>query len=310
MCVTWWSSSTGSMARASVDPPAITAEALGFEPVADGWQREVGGRALAFRRLRSRADLEQTERLQREVFGVSERDVASFSILIIIHKTGGEVLGAFDGARLAGYIWGYGGYVNRRPRLVSDMLGVDPAYRGGLGWALKALQAAVALADGFPEVVWTVDPLRAANAHLNFERLGAYCNEYLEDFYGADFAEGLYAGLPSDRLVVTWPLADPRVAERLLTPYTPRDLAIVAALPDFGPTTPDRARLAIPADIDGVLATDPAIGRAWRFTIRTALQRAFVDGYAITGYSGRREDALGYYVLERGVRGQGLGTRD
>src|SRR5689334_10794709 len=101
---------------------------------------------LAFRRLRSRADFAQAERLQREVFGVSDRDLASFSILVGIQKTGGEVLGAFDGERMVGFGSAYGGYVAGRPRLLSDMLAVDPAWRGGLGFALKALQAAVALA--------------------------------------------------------------------------------------------------------------------------------------------------------------------
>lgn len=279
--------------------PALTTAALGFEEFAGGWRRDVAGRTLLFRRLRNRPDLEQTERLQRDVFGVSERDLASFSILIIIHKTGGEVLGAFDGERLVGFIWGYGGYVAHRPRLVSDMMAVDPAWRGGVGWSLKALQAALALQDGFPEVVWTVDPLRAANAHLNFERLGAYSNEYLLDFYGADFAEGLYAGLPSDRLVVTWPIATAEVAARLVAPYVPRDPASLSTLPDVGVTTLSRARLAIPTDIDALLASNPAEGRAWRFTLRAALEHAFGSGYAITGYSGRREDALGYYLLER-----------
>lgn len=295
----WMMDAPGAPRAGRVDATAITTEALGFEEIPGGWWREVRGKALTFRRLRTRPDLEQTERLQREVFGVSERDLASFSILVVVHKTGGEVLGAFDGEHLVGFVWGYGGYVDRRPRLVSDMMGVLPAWRGGLGWALKALQAALALADGFPEIVWTVDPLRAANARLNFERLGAYANEYVLDFYGSDFAEGLYAGLPSDRIVVTWPIASARVAERLLQRLPPRDPASFSEVPDAGLAAADRLRLAIPADIDALLAADPAKGRAWRFTIRTALQRAFAEGYAITGFAGERGAPLGYYLLER-----------
>ncbi|RIK38437.1 MAG: GNAT family N-acetyltransferase [Chloroflexi bacterium] len=282
-----------------MDSPPLTLESLGFTAGEHGWSREVAGRPLTFRRLRTRADLEQTERLQREVFGVSERDLASFSILIVIHKTGGDVLGAFSGERLVGYIWGYGGYVNGRPRLVSDMMGVEPAWRGGVGWALKAFQACIALADGFPEAVWTVDPLRAANARLNFARLGAHANEYLEDFYGSDFAEGLYAGLPSDRLVVTWPIASPRVAATLQGLTPPTDRAAILALPDYGPSTAQEVRLAIPSDIDAVLARDPARGRAWRYTIRTALQRAFAAGYTITDFAGSRDEDVGYFKLTK-----------
>src|SRR5688500_5905798 len=58
----------------------LTAAVLGFHGANDGWRKVVGGRDLTFRRVRARADFEQCERLQREVFGVSEHDLASFSI--------------------------------------------------------------------------------------------------------------------------------------------------------------------------------------------------------------------------------------
>lgn len=282
----------------------ITAAALGFEELGNGggWARRVGGRALTFRRLRSRPDLEQTERLQREVFGVSERDLASYSILVIIPKTGGEVLGAFDGDRLAGFIWGYGGYVGGRPLLVSDLMAVDPAYRGGLGFALKALQGAVALASGFETAIWTVDPLRAANARLNFERLGAYSNAYARDVYGSDFAEGLYGGMPSDRLTVTWPLASARVAQRLLHGHAPLAPAAPAATPKYAPgLAVARARVTIPADIDALLARDPVAARRWRFAVREQLEAAFSSGYAITAFAGAPGAEVGYHLLERDV---------
>lgn len=277
----------------------LTAQALGFETTQDGWRKRVGERVLEFRRVRSRADFEQCERLQLEVFGVSEHDLASFSILVIVPKTGGEVLGAFDGEHMAGYIQGYGGYVAGRPRLVSDLMAVEPAYRGGLGYALKTLQAVVAVEAGFPEMVWTVDPLRAANARLNFERLGAYCDEYVEDLYGADFAEGLYGGMPSDRLLVTWPLTSERVVSRLLDGHEPLSLTAIAHLPDH-PANAPRTRLAIPSDIDTLLARDPAAARDWRLRLRAALQHAFTHGYAITGFAGERNAEVGYYLLERG----------
>lgn len=277
----------------------ITAQALGFTLTGDGWRRMVGGRELRFRRVRSRADFEQCERLQREVFGVSEHDLASFSILVIIPKTGGEVLGAFDGARMVGYIQGYGGYVDGRPRLISDLMAVEPEYRGGLGYALKTLQAAVALEAGFPEIRWTVDPLRAANARLNFERLGAHANEYIENLYGEDFAEGLYGGMPSDRLVVTWPLTSERVRQRLLSGYQPLAPDALDAVPDYSPSAPARTRLAIPSDIDELLARDPEDACNWRQRTRAALEAAFAAGYAITGFAGQPGSQRGYLQLER-----------
>ena len=178
----------------------VTPETLGFESGSEGWWKTVGERRLRFTRLRTRTDLEKTERLQRSVFGVSDRDLASSSILVAVHETGGEVLGAFDGERLVGFVSGWGGYVDGRARLVSDLMAVEAGYRGGIGVALKGLQAVVAIQAGFEEIVWTFDPLRAANARLNFERLGVYARKYVRNMYGEHFGEGLYGGLPSDRL--------------------------------------------------------------------------------------------------------------
>jgi predicted GNAT superfamily acetyltransferase len=277
----------------------ITAQALGFALTADGWQRTVGGRELHFRRIRTLTDFEQCERLQREVFGVSEHDLASFSIMVIIPKTGGEVLGAFDGRRMVGYIQGYGGYMDGQPLLISDLMAVEPAYRGGLGYALKVLQAAVTLEAGFEKMRWTVDPLRASNARLNFERLGAYSNDYVENLYGEDFAAGLYGGMPSDRLVVTWPLTSERVRQRLLSGYQPLGADALTAVPDYTTQAPARARLAIPSEIDSLLAHDPEDALIWRYRVRAALEDAFASGYAITGFAGHRDTAVGYLQLER-----------
>ena len=276
----------------------ITPEALGFEPLASGWRRVVGARALEFRVVRTREEFAQCERLQRDVFGVSETDLASFSIMVVIPKTGGEVIGAFDGERMVGYIQGYGGFVADRPLLLSDLMAVEPEWRGGLGFALKTLQAALALRAGFREAAWTVDPLRAANARLNFERLGATSHVYEENVYGEEFAGGLYGGLPSDRLYVHWALDSERVSTRLLRGYRPLEPVALADLPDYPAGSP-RARVAIPSDIDALLAADPSVARAWRFALREQLAEAFAAGYAITGFAGSRGGARGYYLLER-----------
>jgi predicted GNAT superfamily acetyltransferase len=278
----------------------VAPETLGFESSSEGWSKMVGERRLLFTRLRSRLDLEQTERLQRTVFGVSDRDLASSSILVAVHETGGEVLGAFDGERLVGFVSAWGGYVDGRARLVSDLMAVEAGYRGGIGFALKGLQALVAFQAGFEEIVWTVDPLRAANARLNFERLGAHARKYMRNVYGEHFGEGLYGGLPSDRLFVTWPIRSARVRSRLLGSYQPLAPGALAALPQYAPSTSEsRVHLAVPGDFDGLLASDPTQAREWRFRLRDNLEAAFASGYVITGFAGRRGESHGYYLLER-----------
>jgi len=278
----------------------VAPEALGFESGSEGWWKTVGDRRLLFRPLRSRLDLEKTERLQRTVFGVSDRDLASSSILVTVHETGGEVLGVFDGEQLVGFVSGWGGYVDGRARVVSDLMAVEVGYRGGIGFALKELQAVVASQAGFEEIVWTVDPLRAANARLNFERLGAHARKYMRNVYGEHFGEGLYGGLPSDRLFVTWPLRSARVRSRLLGRYEPLAPGALSALPQYAPgTSESRVVLAVPGDFDGLLASEPARAREWRFRLRDNLEAAFASGYVITGFAGRRGEPYGYYVLER-----------
>src|SRR5215211_3897791 len=194
---------------------ALAPAELGFSPIGDHtWVRELRGQQVQFRILTTLEDLGQAERLQEEVFGVTERDLIPANELIVVSETGGAVIGAFlpgDLDRAVGVLLGWGGFVDR-PRIVSDFLAIRPEARNyGLATELKRLQAAICVSRGFAEIVWTVDPLRAANARLNFGKLGATAHRYEIDRYGATFATTLYGGLPTDRLHITWDILSPRV---------------------------------------------------------------------------------------------------
>ena len=283
-------------------PPRPDPAALGFSGnEAEGWSRAVKGRPLHFRLLRTLAELAHAEWLQEAVYGIGERDLVSATELIVVRETGGDVIGAFaadDPGRALGGLIGWGGYVGR-PRMVSDFLAVHPDARNmGLAAELKRLQAAIALGRGFAEIVWTVDPLRAANARLNFGKLGAVSRHYEIDRYGADFAVERYGGMPSDRLHLTWEIASPRVIALLLgyapAPDPPKDV------PPYTPgIASERALVAIPADIDALLATDPAAALAWRMRLREELTRAFNEGFTITGYRSASETAEPAFELHR-----------
>jgi len=278
--------------------------ALGFSGSDEtGWAGVTRGREVHFRLLRTLADLVHAERLQEEVFGVSERDLVPANELIVVAETGGAVIGAFlpdDPNRAVGVLVGWGGFAGR-PRVVSDFLAIRAEARSlGLATALKRLQAAIALSRGFEEIVWTVDPLRAANARLNFGKLGATADHYEIDRYGATFAASLYGGLPTDRLHVTWEITSPRVLSRLLDqddgplPASQHDPA------PFGPGMSEvAARVAIPADIDTLLATRPEEALAWRLQLRETLCQAFAAGFAITGFRAAAGGAGPAYLLER-----------
>lgn len=266
--------------------PVLTPADLGFRDDGDqAWVRELRGRLVRFRILSTLDELAQAERLQEEVFGVTERDLIPANELIVVAETGGTVIGAYlpqEPDVAAGVLVGWGGFVSK-PRIVSDFLAVRATARNfGLAEQMKRLQAAIALQSGFKEVVWTVDPLRAANARLNFGKLGATANHYENDRYGATFAATLYGSMPTDRLHVTWDIASPRTHARLLGNADP---VVPSRVPGYEPhQLQSAATIDIPADIDTLLASDPAAARDWRMRLRTTLPQAFADGYAITGF--------------------------
>jgi predicted GNAT superfamily acetyltransferase len=255
-----------------------------------GWVKSCRGAEVRFAVLRSLDELTATEPLQLDVFGMTERDLVSASELIVVAETGGEVYGAFvasdGGERMAGTLIGWGGYVDGRGRLVSDFLAIEPRYRNlGLGGELKRLQAARALERGFSEIVWTVDPLRAANARLNVEKLGATSNHYERDRYGEAFGVGLYGGMPTDRLHMSWAIASDRVRDRLLTGTGATEPILAAELPRWRAGMEDhRAIAGLPSDIDALLAIDPESARSWRMSLRETLEGAFAEGWTITGF--------------------------
>lgn len=280
---------------------------LGFVSDDDGWRKDLGGVTFMFRELHTYAEMAPILDLQRAVWGMDDLDVVPLHELVTVPETGGMVLGARreGDPALAGFLFGWGGFVDGRPRLASDMMGVRPGARhGGLGFALKSLQAALALARGYREIIWTVDPLRAANARLNFAKLGAICHVYHADLYGPTFAPGFYGDMQTDNLAIRWPIGSDRVRGRLLGQQPPLTLADCADLPVLAPgDTPAAGRLLVelPANIDYLLAHDFAAARDWRARVRAALETALAHGYAITDAvferEARRERA--YFVLDR-----------
>jgi predicted GNAT superfamily acetyltransferase len=290
-----------------------------------GLRREASDRLVArgrgvdveLRLLHAVQDMAPLESLQREVMGATDLDVYGRASLVVVPDSGGHVIAAFvrptdrpdAGRELAGALIGFGGWrppAGGRPgapRIVSDWMGVRPAFRSaGLGALLKRTQAVVALEAGFEEVVWTVDPLRAANARLNHGVLGAVGEGYEIDRYGTTYATGLYGGLPSDRLVVRWDLVDPAVQDHVVAPPPPVTVDDLRSLDDRRAVDGDELPLSgfveIPPDVDALVAADGVAARQQRERVRGELLRAFdagavVRGFAAAGRAGRPALVLG-----------------
>jgi predicted GNAT superfamily acetyltransferase len=275
---------------------------------------------VALRSLSTAEDYAACLELQRETWGESFAEVVPGSILKICQQVGGVSAGAFaadgsngsDGAML-GFVFGLTGV--RRGRRVhwSHMLAVRPAARDlGLGTRLKLFQREQLLPLEVESVLWTFDPLEARNAHLNLNRLGAGVEAYVEDMYAGEMGSELARGIGTDRLIVDWRIASPRV-ERALAGEPPRGIRlfsegdapvinphgeigtrIAGELPDLA-----RVRVEIPASIQTLKAAEPEAARAWRRGTRAALGGYLGRGYRVALFYREAESGRCFYGLER-----------
>jgi predicted GNAT superfamily acetyltransferase len=245
---------------------------------------------VILRNLHAIDEFRQVVELERQIWDYADlADVVTVPVFIITVKRGAILIGAFDESdRMVGFVYSIVGMKNGKPMQWSHMAGVLPDYRGrGLGRDLKLAQREQALAAGFDLIEWTFDPLQAANAHLNFRRLGAVCDEYAENIYG-ESSSVLHRGTPTDRLVVQWNIRDAHVKRRLRN--QPSDLS-----------TAESVWIEIPGDFTEMQREAPAAALEWRMRTRQAFQRYFRQGHRAVDFElhGARGGG-GRYLLARG----------
>lgn len=266
---------------------ALTPASLGFEFLEQHhWRKEIRGRRIDFHELRTLPELELAERLQREVMKLTDEDMVHAPALLDACATGGFVLGAFEKTNALSVAFGFREKERSSVVLLSDFLAVIPVAQSlGIGFEMKRLQGVLALERGFRAVRWTVDPLRAANARLNFERLGALGIGYERNKYGANFGVGLYGGMPTDRLWLRWPLHSERTGERLREESIPHPAGSLDALEEVAARSIGAPQLvvSIPGDIDTLVQTDFERAMHFRMQTRDKIELAFEAGYVVSG---------------------------
>lgn len=218
-------------------------------------------------------------------------------------STGNYVAGAFTGDEMVGAAVGFF-TEGQPPALHSHICGVRSGEQGrSVGFAIKQHQRAWAMKRGLAVIGWTVDPLVRRNVYFNLVKLGAEVSGYLTDYYGP-MSDGMNGPDASDRLHLSWRLADHEVADaadgtpRLL----PADVGTPALLtvgaggePVAGELTGDRVVCEVPDHILTLRRVEPDLARRWRSAVRTALDGALRQGWRIVGMDhGRR------YVLING----------
>jgi predicted GNAT superfamily acetyltransferase len=262
---------------------------------------------LTFRPFSSLPDYAACVELQRITWGRNFSDVVPLSILKITQKAGGIAAGAFSPeGLLLGFVYGLTGYVDRRPFHWSHMLAVDPAARDlGLGTRLKLYQRDLLLPLGVEEVRWTFDPLESRNAHLNLNHLGAEVAEYVEDMYAGEEGSELFAGIGTDRFILSWRIAGERVARALADrragaaePFREAPVVNPGAAAGDLPGVP-RVRIEIPESIQGLKAERPDAGAAWRQSTRRAFQSYLARGYRVEAFYRDVAEHRCFYCLEK-----------
>jgi predicted GNAT superfamily acetyltransferase len=238
---------------------------------------------IRFESLTEFAQFDQCVALQDTVWSYDEANRMTQKVFLLASQIGGQVIGALDGERLAGYAMSLPGVRGGHAYLHSHHLAVLPEYRNyGVGRRLKLAQRDDAIARGIELMEWTFDPLEIKNSHLNFARLGAISRRYKRDFYGTSTSP-LHGGLPTDRIFAEWWLKSDRVTRILAGEPTkasstehvdvPADLAIWK----FADETRFRAREVQAANAD-------------------ALESAFARGLSVIGYE-RNTHGDGRFLL-------------
>lgn len=165
--------------------------------------------------LKAFDEFEQLLEIQRVVWNHGETDLTPIHQFAVSSRMGGILLGAYSGARLAGFVYSFPAVFRGTACQHSHLLAVLPEYRGtGLGKALKRAQRDEALRRGYDLITWTFDPLQTRNANLNLQALGARTRTYASNFYGLTPSLCIGPGIPTDRLLIEWPIRSRRVKAR------------------------------------------------------------------------------------------------
>ncbi|WP_420643607.1 GNAT family N-acetyltransferase [Candidatus Leptofilum sp.] len=249
------------------------------------------------------------EQLQLDAWKLADyREVVPTHILLTFHKNGGVLLGAYAGERLVGFVVGFIGLMgDGRFKHASHQMGIHPQFQGqGIGTMLKLAQRQAVQQQGLDLITWTYDPLEIGNARLNIHKLGAVCRNYIPNLYGD--ADGINAGLPTDRFQVNWHINSAHVENRLagkdlVETAVPTYLILNPALengrPSETPKSPTEPThfVQIPRNFQALKVQNLPLALAWRLQTRQLFTNLFAHNYTATDFILQNECA--FYLVEK-----------
>ena len=286
--------------------------------------------AIVVRPLATMAEIAAAEEVQRVTWNMPDLEVIPAHAMHAMQHSGAALLGAFDGDRVVGFVFGVLGMVDAagtfdlpaaaRLKMYSVIAGVLPDYQHrDVGYRLKQAQRDLCLQIGVELITWTYDPLESPNGRFNIGKLGAVCHRYLRHFHGD--MSGLNHGLQTDRFEVEWWVTSERAQARAAEKWrSPRLDALLAAgatlvnrasfnaagLPVPPADTAGRAGNAvlveIPASFQAIKRQDFALAQRWRAHTRDIFETLFDAGYLATDFVAHQDvdgRPRSYYLLTR-----------
>ena len=274
---------------------------------------------ITYKQLKTLEELKLCEKVQEAVWGFDLLDTIPARFMLVLRKHGGFAMGAFDGDKMVGFVFGVPAIHYGRPSQHSHMLAVLPEYRDQrIGFNLKKAQLEDAISRDIDLITWTFDPLQSRNAYLNLNKLGVITCSYAINLYGEETSSELHGGLGTDRLLAEWWLVSGKV-KSILDKHnrevvekrhekgininvTNRDeQGLLIPVESDLTLTNEVLLLEIPDDIEEIKKLNIQVGHQWREHVQKALIHYFTTGYYVNYLHIEQEDNVRrtYYVLER-----------
>jgi predicted GNAT superfamily acetyltransferase len=240
---------------------------------------------VTIRCLQTVEELETVRKLESLIWSYEDSIPVNQTVAAV--KNGGFILGAFIRNELIGFQYSFPGFDGKKSYLCSHSLGIHPDYRKfGIGEKLKLAQKETAILKGYELITWTYDPLETVNGNLNLHKLGAICSTYIENAYG-DMADGLNAGIPTDRFLVEWWIKDSFRKKEVMNEAS---LVIHTGL-ENGYLVPERMNLTkvddtllvpVPGNFQEMKKIDFLLALKWREITRNVFTHYLSEGWKVT----------------------------
>lgn len=250
---------------------------------------------ITYRELTSTDDLQKVVEMEMVVWDMEPIMAVPHNFLMALIHAGGVVTGVEEAGELLGFGLAFPARFGSEWGLWSHMAGVLPPHqRRGLGVGIKFAQREWALANGYQTIGWTYDPLQRGNANFNLRLLGAFSNLYHVNFYGV-MLDSINAGMPSDRLEITWKLNDPRVVAaahgetlpQVVTEFPKENFLLYTdsgepCLGDLDAPLPHF--IEIPYHLAALKRDNIEKAKRWQMMLRQAMQASLSKGGAVTDF--------------------------